>query len=84
PADAMSALIAFEAARAERWYAEGLQLLPMLDHRSRSCTAAMAGIYRQLLVRIQRDPTAVLRTRVSVPTWRKATVAVVGLVRGAA
>ena len=38
--------------------------------------AAMAGIYRRLLTRIERDPIAVTRRRVSLPTWEKAWVAV--------
>ncbi|HEX3647390.1 MAG TPA: phytoene/squalene synthase family protein, partial [Pseudonocardiaceae bacterium] len=36
--DALTALIEFEAARAQEWYADGLRLLPMLDRRSRACT----------------------------------------------
>jgi 15-cis-phytoene synthase len=73
--DALAALIAFEAARAEEWYERGLALLPMLDRRSRACTAAMAGIYRQILAGIERDPLAVLRGRMSLPGWKKAGVA---------
>ena len=69
-------LIRFEAARAERWYADGLQLLQLLDHRSAACAGAMAGIYRRLLRRIARHPGEVLRTRVSLPAWEKAVVAV--------
>lgn len=84
PVDNVVAVIAFEAARAETWYADGLRLLPLLDRRSRACTAAMAGIYRRLLVRIQRDPAAVLHARVSLPPWEKAQVAVSGLTRGRA
>ncbi|MDQ2725086.1 MAG: presqualene diphosphate synthase HpnD [Actinomycetota bacterium] len=84
PVDNVVAVIAFEAARAETWYAEGLRLLPMLDRRSRACTATMAGIYRRLLVRIQRDPVEVLHTRVSLPPWEKAQVAFSGLTRGRA
>ena len=78
PVDGVMALISFEAARAEEWYDRGLELLPMLDWRSRACTAAMAGIYRRLLVRIQRDPAGVLRGRMSLPGWEKAAVAVAG------
>ncbi len=84
PQDAVMALITFEAARAEEYYERGLALLPLLDRRSRACTAAMAGIYRRLLVRIQRDPAAVLRGRLSVPAWQKLTVAGRALTRGAA
>jgi phytoene synthase len=56
----------------------------MLDWRSRACTAAMAGIYRRLLTRIQRDPVAVLHGRMSLPGREKAAVAVRALARGTA
>ena len=82
PSDRLVALIAFESVRVEEWYERGLQLLPMLDWRSRACTAAMAGIYRRLLTAIQRDPDAVLRGRLSLPGWQKAGVAVRALARG--
>jgi phytoene synthase len=84
PRDGVLALITFEAARAEEWYGRGLALLPMLDWRSRACTAAMAGIYHRLLVRIQRDPAGVLRGRISLPGREKAAVAGRALLRGAA
>jgi phytoene synthase len=83
-ADDLIALVAFETARAEEWYRRGLTLLPMLDWRSRACTAAMAGIYRRLLVAIRRDPAAVLRGRLSLPAWQKAAVAARALARGTA
>ncbi|MFC8829176.1 presqualene diphosphate synthase HpnD [Streptomyces sp. NPDC057137] len=72
-------LIHFEARRARALFAEGYRLLPMLDRRSGACVAAMAGIYRRLLDRIERDPEAVLRGRVSLPGREKAYVAVRGL-----
>jgi 15-cis-phytoene synthase len=75
PVDSVIGLIEYEAVRAEQWYTEGLQLLPLLDGRSRACTGAMAGIYRRLLTRIRRDPVAVLRARVSLPAWEKVWVA---------
>jgi phytoene synthase len=84
PHDALVGLVCFEAARAEEWYAKGLPLLPLLDRRSRACTAAMAGIYWRLLRRIQRDPAAVLRGRMSLPGWQKAAVAAQALTRGTA
>ncbi len=59
PPEPVAALVAFECARAQEWFDRGLQLLPLLDRRSRACVAAMAGIYRRLLVRIERDPIAV-------------------------
>jgi phytoene synthase len=82
--DALAALICFETGRAEEWYATGLELLPMLDRRSRACTAAMAGIYRRLLDQIRRDPLSVLERRVSLAGWQKGVVAANALLRGAA
>ncbi len=73
--DALTALIEFEAARAQDWYAEGLALLPMLDRRSRACCGAMSGIYHRLLGRFMARPWLVLRDRVSLPGWEKAVVA---------
>lgn len=72
-------LVHFEARRARGLFAEGFQLLPMLDRRSGACVAAMAGIYRRLLDRIAKDPAAVLHGRVSLPGREKAYVAVRGL-----
>lgn len=75
PPDALTALIAFECSRAHQWFDRGLALLPLLEARGRSCVGAMAGIYYRLLCRIERDPGAVTRGRVSVPSWEKAWVA---------
>lgn len=72
-------LVQFEVRRARALFTEGYKLLPMLDRRSGACVAAMAGIYRRLLERIARDPTAVLRGRVSLSGREKAYVAVRGL-----
>ncbi|MEU2494397.1 presqualene diphosphate synthase HpnD [Streptomyces sp. NPDC007883] len=72
-------LVHFEVRRARGLFVEGYRLLPMLDRRSGACVAAMAGIYRRLLERIERDPMAVLRGRVSLPGREKAYVAVRGL-----
>jgi phytoene synthase len=75
PPEALVDLMRFEAGRAKQRYEEGLTLLDMLDYRSRACVAAMAGIYRRLLSRIERDPLSVLDHRVSLPAWEKAWVA---------
>ncbi|MEU6122224.1 presqualene diphosphate synthase HpnD [Streptomyces sp. NPDC047123] len=72
-------LVHFEVRRARTLFAEGYRLLPLLDRRSGACVAAMAGIYRRLLDRIEREPEAVLRGRVSLPGREKAYVAVRGL-----
>jgi phytoene synthase len=68
-------LVAFECGRAQEWFARGLQLLPLLDRRSRACVGAMAGIYHRLLRRIERDPHLVTQGRVSLPTTEKIVIA---------
>jgi 15-cis-phytoene synthase len=72
-------LVHHEVRRARALFADGFRLLPMLDRRSGACVAAMAGIYRRLLERIEADPHAVLRGRVSLPGREKAYVALRGL-----
>ncbi len=79
PGSDFAGLVHFEVRRARALFAEGYRLLPHLDRRSGACVAAMAGIYRRLLDRIERDPEAVLRGRVSLPGHEKAYVAVRGL-----
>jgi 15-cis-phytoene synthase len=83
-ADDLCALICFESGRAAAWYERGLALLPLLDPRSRACTAAMAGIYHRLLERIRTRPESVLRERVSLSPGEKATVAAIALAKAAA
>jgi phytoene synthase len=75
PPGAMAELIRFEAARDREWFDRGLRLVDLLDARSGSCVLAMAGIYRRILERIEEDPGAVLRRRISLPAWEKAWVA---------
>ncbi|HET7173383.1 MAG TPA: squalene/phytoene synthase family protein [Nocardioidaceae bacterium] len=84
PPASFDALVRYEADRAERRYTDGLALLPLLDHRSAACTAAMAGIYRRLLHRIAADPAAVRSTRLSLPTGAKMAAAARALLRRAA
>lgn len=70
----LAALVAFEARRVEAWYKVGLRLLPLLDRRSAACTAAMAGIYHSLLVRIAADPLAATERRIALSGRQKAWV----------
>ncbi len=71
----LSELVCFEVARARDWFERGIALAPLLDRRSAACVLAMAGIYRRVLERIERDPAAALRARVSLPAREKAWVA---------
>ncbi len=75
-----ASLVEFEASRAREWYASGMRLLATIDRRSAACTGAMAGIYRRLLERIARQPSAVLEGRMSLPGGEKALVAAQALV----
>jgi phytoene synthase len=70
-----ASLVELEAARAREWYGSGLRLLATIDRRSAACTGAMAGIYRRLLDRIDKNPDEVLRGRMSLPGGEKALVA---------
>lgn len=76
----LSELIRFSAERALNWYQRGLLLLPLLDWRSRSSCAAMAGIYRQLLMRIAADPALVFGGRLSLSGTDKGRIAVRALI----
>jgi phytoene synthase len=73
---ALADLLRDAAVRARGWYAEGLQLVDLLDRRSAACTMAMAGIYRRLLDEIIADPRAVYDRRLSLSASTKALVAV--------
>ena len=75
PPAEIARVVALECRRADAWFEEGLQLLALLDGRGRACVSAMAGIYRRLLVRIEREPMAATQGRVSLPSWEKALVA---------
>jgi phytoene synthase len=84
PPATIAALVALEVRPARDWFARGLELLPLLDRRSRGCVAAMAGIYRRILDRVERDPSAVLQGRISLPTTEKLWVAARAVTVGAA
>jgi phytoene synthase len=80
--DDLVALICFETGRAVEWYERGAALLPLLDKRSRACTAAMTGIYRRLLDKIRGDPEAVLHRRLSLSSAEKLAVAARAMATG--
>lgn len=77
-------LVGFEAARAREWFSRGIALTRLLDRRSAASVQAMAGIYGHLLDRIESDPAAALRGRVSLPVPEKAWVAVRSMAGGRA
>jgi phytoene synthase len=82
--ETVAALVAAEVAQVRANFARGLELLPLLDRRSRACVAAMAGIYRRILDRIEQDPASVLDGRISLPTQAKLWIATRAISVGAA
>jgi len=84
PAQGVPALVRFEAERAREWFDRGIALTRLLDRRSAASVVAMAGIYRRLLDRIERDPERAARGRVTLPAREKAWVALSGMLRGSA
>jgi phytoene synthase len=84
PSGPVAELVRFEAARAREWFARGLGVIVYLDRPSATCVSVMAGIYRRLLDRIEREPESVLERRVSLPAWEKGWVAARGLIGAAA
>jgi len=69
--DKLAELVRFEVNRAKQYYAIGFLLLEKLDFRSSACVRAMAGIYYELLNKINRDPLAVFEKRISLTALEK-------------
>lgn len=69
--DRFTALMKFQAERAQGLYDEALALLPAQDRRAQKPGLMMASIYRALLTEIQHDNFQVLHQRVSLTPLRK-------------
>jgi phytoene synthase len=69
--DRFTALMKFQAQRAQGLYDEALALLPDADRRAQKPGLMMASIYRALLTEIERDGFQVLHQRVSLTPMRK-------------
>jgi phytoene synthase len=66
-----SALMAFQAQRAQGLYDQALDLLPAPDRRSQKPGLMMASIYRALLREIELEKFQVLHQRISLTPLRK-------------
>ena len=66
-----TALMQFQARRAQGLYDEALALLPEPDRRAQKPGLMMASIYRALLREIERDQFQVLHQRISLTPLRK-------------
>jgi 15-cis-phytoene synthase len=69
--DRFTALMQFQANRAQSMYDEALALLPAADRRAQKPGLMMASIYRALLREIEHDNFQVLHQRVSLTPLRK-------------
>ncbi len=72
-------LMAFQAARARTYLAEGLRLLDSLDRRSTLCVGTFAGLYRETLERIEASGFDVFGEKTRLSTPRKLAVVARGL-----
>jgi 15-cis-phytoene synthase len=73
--DRFSALMRFQAERAQRTYDEAFALLPDADRAPQRPGLMMANIYRTLLHEIERDGFQVLHQRTSLTPLRKLWIA---------
>ncbi|HVR46004.1 MAG TPA: squalene/phytoene synthase family protein [Candidatus Binatia bacterium] len=69
-------LVAHHVARARRYFATGYEVLRHIPRRPSACVATMAGIYEELLKKIERDPGLPLRARAALSKTEKLRVVV--------
>jgi phytoene synthase len=74
PDGAWTSLVEFEAARARRLYASGIQVCEHIPGPARACVRTMAGIYSGILDRIEAEPDLPLREHVRLSSGEKAGV----------
>ncbi|MBV8724932.1 MAG: squalene/phytoene synthase family protein [Candidatus Eremiobacteraeota bacterium] len=69
-------LVAYQVARAREFFASGYEVLRHIPRRPSACVATMAGIYMELLKKIERDPALPLRARAALSKSEKLRVVV--------
>ena len=74
PDGAWASLVEFEAARARRLYSAGIEVCRHIPGPARACVRTMAGIYSEILDRIEAEPELPLRERVHLSSGEKAGV----------
>ena len=79
PSPEFRELMAFQAARARMYLAEGLRLLESLDRRSALCVGTFAGLYSETLERIEASGFDVFGEKTRLSTPRKLAVVARGL-----
>jgi phytoene synthase len=69
-------LIEYSVARARTYFATGYEVLNYIPRRPAACVQTMAGIYEELLKKIERDPALPLRARAALSKTEKLRVVV--------
>jgi 15-cis-phytoene synthase len=69
-------LIAQSVARARKYFATGYEVLRYIPRRPAACVQTMAGIYEELLKKIEREPGLPLRERAALSKTEKLRVVV--------
>jgi 15-cis-phytoene synthase len=69
-------LIALNVARTRQYFATGYEVLRYIPRRPAACVHTMAGIYEELLKKIERDPGLPLRARAALSRSEKLRVVV--------
>ena len=80
--DNFTALMQFQADRAEKYYAQAFAQLPAVDRKSQRPGLIMAAIYRTLLEEIKHENFQVLHQRISLPPMRKLWLAAKTWIKG--
>ena len=75
PSERLRDLLAYQARRAYGYYDQAKDLSPLVEPAGRPVLLTIVGIYRALLDEITRRDYNVLTSRVAVPSWRKASIA---------
>ncbi len=75
PSAGLRALLAFEGRRAYEYYESSRPLQTLVAPVGRPVLGAIVGIYRALLDEIARRDYDVLASRLALPKWRKAAIA---------
>ena len=73
--DNFTALMQFQAERAEQYYVQAMAQLPAVDRKSQRPGLIMAAIYRTLLDEIKRENFQVLHQRIALTPVRKLWIA---------
>jgi phytoene synthase len=69
-------LVAHQVERARGYFATGYEVLRYIPRRPAACVHTMAGIYEELLKKIERDPALPLRERAALSKTEKLRVVV--------